>query len=388
MRVLTLILCVACSALGGCAYFTNYTRGIDLNNTSYAMDVKQRVVFSQKRKYADDSVGFNVICAEPSPDALTVLGATSGLSFDDGERVANLAAGLAESGAFVGLRTQSIQLLRDAMYRLCEGWASGAVSTTDFSAMQRRYQSTMLGLIAIEQLTGPVVAGQALLTTAAAAQGGAGIGDTSVDKARERISAASATRLAVEAEFDKAKARDTKARKDLQVINDKIRTEEGKKEPNQETISSLKDQIPSAQQEIEDARLTLIDSRRRLESASEEEKSAQNDLRKIQSKALASTSGGGALSAIAESQSQSNVALTNGVVKIVAEINSSYTKDACLALMTELVRDPLAVSRIAAAGSLDGSVESAAAILNTSLKVCGRILEVEAQRAESSSNRQ
>ena len=182
------ILLVAGLGTTGCAYLTTFNRPIDLRAGSVAMDVKQRVVFSQNRtSFTIDGKPYSnvVVCAEPSPDALTVLGASGGLSLSNGQSVANATGGLSESGAFVGLRTQSIQLLRDAMYRLCEGYASGAVTDTDFAAMQRRYQSTMMGLIAIEQLTRPVIAGQALLTSAAASQSGASSGDAAVDKAQQ-----------------------------------------------------------------------------------------------------------------------------------------------------------------------------------------------------------
>jgi len=109
--------------LQGCAYLTTYNKPIDLKDSSVSLDVKQRVVFSQKREARDGEREGIVVCAEPSPDALTILGVSGGLNASDGTRAASAAVGLAESGAFVGLRTQSIQLLRDAMYRLCEGYA-------------------------------------------------------------------------------------------------------------------------------------------------------------------------------------------------------------------------------------------------------------------------
>ena len=54
---------------------TNYTRAVDLQGGSIAIDVKQRVVFSQARQ----KTGETIVCAEPSPDALTVIGASGGL---------------------------------------------------------------------------------------------------------------------------------------------------------------------------------------------------------------------------------------------------------------------------------------------------------------------
>ena len=63
-------------SLGGCASLTNYTAPIDLRTKSVSIDVKQRVVFSLVRA-ADRARGAQVVvCAEPSPDALTVLGAS------------------------------------------------------------------------------------------------------------------------------------------------------------------------------------------------------------------------------------------------------------------------------------------------------------------------
>ena len=77
------------------------------------MDVKQRVVFSQKRPPDKDDKGDAkgnsavMVCAEPSPDALTVLGVSGGLSLNNGQSATNATADLSESGAFVGLRLNS-----------------------------------------------------------------------------------------------------------------------------------------------------------------------------------------------------------------------------------------------------------------------------------------
>ena len=56
----------------------------------------------------------------------------------------------------IGLRTQSIQLLRDAMYRICEAYWNDALDSESLIAMHRRFQNLMTGLLAIEQLTGAV----------------------------------------------------------------------------------------------------------------------------------------------------------------------------------------------------------------------------------------
>lgn len=122
-----------------------------------------------------------VICAEPSPDAISALSSslnTSGsfsLSDPSGKEIAAaLAIALAqtEAAGYVGLRTQTIQLLRDGMYRLCEGYANAALTRHDYTRLQRRYQNTMLALLAIEQLTGAVATRQVTLDPKAAAVAG------------------------------------------------------------------------------------------------------------------------------------------------------------------------------------------------------------------------
>lgn len=387
MRLLTLAaLLLAGAGTSGCAYLTTYNKAIDLAGGSVAMDVKQRVVFSQKRpifRNGEKEVSV-VVCAEPSPDALTVLGVSGGLSLNNGDNVVNAAAALTESGAFVGLRTQSIQLLRDAMYRLCEGYASGAVTDTDFAAMQRRYQSTMMGLIAIEQLTRPVVAGQALLTSAAASQAGASAGDAAVDKAQQRLDASKAAALTTQTELDKATARHDKARATAREASEKLEVQLKKKPDEQDAtaIASLKEQIGVAAKESEDSQLALADVRRRQTSAEDEVRSATNALRVAQSRASASASGGGVLGSIAESAAKSAEHLTKGVVGIVVEINSSYTKDACLALLTELVRSPGTLAELSRT-SRDNTSGTATNVLFRSLDACDRILAAEQARAES-----
>jgi hypothetical protein len=370
----------------GCAYLTTYNRSIDLDGASVSLDVKQRVVFSQKRAgLAPGQSEKVVVCAEPSPDALTVLAVSGGLAVSNGDNVANASAGVAESGAFVGLRTQSIQLLRDAMYRLCEGYAAGAVGDTDFAAMQRRYQSTMMGLIAIEQLTRPVVAGQALLTSAATGQAGASAGDAAVDKAQTRVDAARTAALTAQAEVDKANARFDKARSSLRETREKLDLESKKKPEEQDaaTLSSLKEQLATATKELQDSQLALADARRRAESADEELRTANAALRSAQSKVASSASGGGQLGTLAESAARSTEHLTRGVVDIVAEINASYTKDACLALLADLIKSPDALRTFTSATKEPGPDSPGVAVLFRSLSTCERILAAEQARVES-----
>ncbi|MBL0727162.1 hypothetical protein [Piscinibacter sp. HJYY11] len=350
---------------GGCAHLTTYNKPVDLRSGSLAIDVKQRVVFSQQTIGREGATS-TVVCAEPSPDALTVLGASGALSISALEKGGNVGASLAETGAFVGLRTQSIQLLRDAMYRLCEGYAGGAISPPDYAAMQRRYQSTMMGLIAIEQLTRPVVAGQALLTNAASAQAGASAGDAAVDKAEAGVKSASDSSLAAKSETDKATARLEKAKGDVASLSKQLAMEKAKPKPDEAAIKSLVDQQPAADKEVRDAELALVDARRREAAADENLGRARAQLRDAQTRVVTSASGGGALAAVAQSTAASADSLTTGVTAIVEEINRSYTKDTCITLMVELAR-PQPAAAVAPAVAVAPALPSPMAQVRPSL---------------------
>jgi hypothetical protein len=114
------------------------------------IDIKQRAVLSSMR---DDNKQL-VMCAEPSPDAMSSFVTELALDARYKEAVAaTLALSQQEAASFVGLRTQTIQLLRDGMYRLCEGYMSGALTAADYSWLSRRYQRNMVALLTIEQLT-------------------------------------------------------------------------------------------------------------------------------------------------------------------------------------------------------------------------------------------
>jgi hypothetical protein len=248
---------------------------------------------------------------------------------------------------------------------------------TSFAAMQRRYQSTMMGLIAIEQLTRPVVAGQALLTSAASSQAGASAGDAAVDKAQTQVTTVGDAALTAKSELDKAIARDDKAQRDAQSLRSNIAAEKAKKPVDDATVTSLTDKVPAADREVSDARLALLDARRRDQNAELQVKRAEVALRDAQAKVTASTLAGGALGAVAQATSETTKFLTRGVYDIVVEINRSYTKDACITLMVELARS--SSSRAARAAATDGISKS----LEAGLEVCQQVLQTAAMPAKA-----
>ena len=169
---------VVAFVLAGCANLSSSQfRAFDVgNNQSVAIDARQRVVISSARASdisgrSSDSANIRTVCSEPSPDALSVFGAQFSADIRRSEEVlARLAANYAESGSNIGIRTQTIQLLRDSMYRLCEGYQNGALGPAEFARLHRAYQNSMLALLAVEQLTGVVTGPSVALSTASSLQ--------------------------------------------------------------------------------------------------------------------------------------------------------------------------------------------------------------------------
>nr|VFK53901.1 MAG: hypothetical protein BECKTUN1418F_GA0071002_103123 [Candidatus Kentron sp. TUN]VFK55751.1 MAG: hypothetical protein BECKTUN1418E_GA0071001_103224 [Candidatus Kentron sp. TUN] len=139
--------------LSGCANFNSVHRALNVDDgTGAIIDIKQRAIFSSQRGEGKDRQ--TIICAEPSPDSLSAYAAElAGDAGIGGKKKAGIKSILQEETSFVGLRTQSIQLLRDSLYRLCEGYMSGALEKEQYDILMRRYQRYMVALLAIEQLT-------------------------------------------------------------------------------------------------------------------------------------------------------------------------------------------------------------------------------------------
>lgn len=134
---------------------------------SRLMSAKERaIIVVQKQGSNPQDSNKTIVCAEPSPDALSSYAMQLAAEGKIPESTAfNLAGSFQEGSAFIGLRTQSIQLLRDAMYRNCEAYANGAIDEAEYSIASRRHQRNMVALLAIEQLTGTVRVPPVTITT-------------------------------------------------------------------------------------------------------------------------------------------------------------------------------------------------------------------------------
>jgi len=144
------------TVISGCASLTHYNKErIAGGHKAFFVDAKQRGVYSVKR--TQNNISWEGICAEPSPDSISALAATLGvdLTLTDKGKL-GVSQSIAESVGTIGIRTAAIEALRDIMYRNCEAYALGGISNIGIETLQRRFQSTMVGILAIEQLTGAV----------------------------------------------------------------------------------------------------------------------------------------------------------------------------------------------------------------------------------------
>ena len=136
---------------------------------SVHLDASQRLLFFKK----------GMICAEPSPDALQAYASSLGFGLTAPQpATAEGVQALSTSSGSIGLRTQSINLVRDYLYRVCEAAASGSISEVDVAQILRRLQDMTLGILAIEQLTASTNENAVELANLAAIQ-------ESLDEARE-----------------------------------------------------------------------------------------------------------------------------------------------------------------------------------------------------------
>jgi hypothetical protein len=155
-------LCALLSAallLGGCtdiwgAHMRTVHRVDKISDDSIIFtDAKQNATFARF-----DGVRLRA-CAARSPDVFSVLSAAASgsFSFEEAQRLSAAASGqgaTGESGSAFGLRTQLTQTQLELLYRLCEAELNGALAPGDYEKQMRRFQNTMVAMLAIEQLTG------------------------------------------------------------------------------------------------------------------------------------------------------------------------------------------------------------------------------------------
>ncbi len=129
-----------------------------------AVDAKQRFVWTANRpvRMLSEETGNNyrykteprdILCAEPSPDAVSALSASLsaslGVALEKVNVDASVARSVSETIQQLTQRTEMIQLLRDAYYRACEGYANGMVGEFGYGLLLNQIDNVMVKLAAL-----------------------------------------------------------------------------------------------------------------------------------------------------------------------------------------------------------------------------------------------
>lgn len=127
---------------------------------------------------------FRRYCTEPSPDVFTVLSQSASAGGSFGQTASPQSINIALQGAFSSSetgstisRTQTINMLKEMMYRTCERYLNGQISDEEYPIIAARDQRIMTSILAIEQLTGAALAKPVVI----AASGNASTGQTTSD---------------------------------------------------------------------------------------------------------------------------------------------------------------------------------------------------------------
>ncbi|MCU0870334.1 MAG: hypothetical protein MUF30_12200, partial [Burkholderiales bacterium] len=152
--VRTLAALAALCTLGACGTIHRPFAVDGKDAKSLALDARQRAIVSLERPDVAGTGRVRVVCAEPSPDALVSIAASGGLGVDvAGKGRVDGRGAISENALLTGRRTQTIQLLRDGLYRACEAFANGAISSDEYARILSRIDDLAVTLVAIDGLT-------------------------------------------------------------------------------------------------------------------------------------------------------------------------------------------------------------------------------------------
>lgn len=344
MRIIHI--CVLVLLLSGCANLQTISRTTTLNVPKGVNKGKAIHLDAQQRLVVVNS--FQQFCAEPSPDALAAYASSLGLGISDpSNRAASLSQGLQNSVGSIGLRTQSITLMRDALYRMCEAHMNNALSPVQVATLLARSQDLTAVILAVEQLTGAVAAKQIIVTGNTSASSSASLLSNqelldaarkdeelkkkNVEEAKGVVSKLEEDLAGKEAEISiadtnhKAALADTNAtqqqKDDLKLI---LETKTNERKPIKEKLEAAKKDVGTKEKHLEESTKTR--------------QTIENIRSSALSSAVAGTGGSGDFG-IPSQQKQLSKEATEIIAKSVKDmislvVDKEYTKVGCMAFLT------------------------------------------------------
>lgn len=241
--------------LGGCAEWSSIQYQFPAAPDKVAtIDAKQRVVTMQTLQL--QNIGSRIsVCVEQSPDAFSFLSGSLSASTETKSIAAALAAAIAESGGSLAFRTQVTQAQANLLYSICTLYAAGAVNDRAVRTELRRFQQTLLGMLAIEQLTAPQRGQpmQQILTTSSASVG------KDVDLAQANVKDALDAKSKAQIGLDDAnkKVETNKPKKDGEAESDAYKAAVKERGEKQKVLDDAASKLTIAEKSLAAASLAL-----------------------------------------------------------------------------------------------------------------------------------
>ncbi len=368
----------AFSLLAGCANLNTIGRTTTLGShdgkgKAIHLDIQQRLLVVN---------ALGNYCAEPSPDALAAFAAAAGIGASAPAQGAVSASGsVSSSAASIGLRTQSITLMRDALYRMCEAYGNGKLSRPQVMALLSRSQDLTAVILATEQLTGAVVAQQAALSGASSSDATAVMSATSrlleaalkqQERAQARLEQALIRKGDAEGKQQQAQAERAVAQTDSSnnpgddAAGQRARARLEKAETD---LAGAIRQVALAEEIRALREKTLASATERVESLQSSQDAAATTAA-ASSSTSAALSGGGVQTRLNDQSTQAIASAVSSMVNNV--LNKPYVLDYCMAIISssdateaarvrdadrqlcrEVIRKSMAVEQLRITGTVD-----------------------------------
>ena len=331
--------------LQGCANIdtinrkTTLPQGSGKDGVAIHLDAKQRLVISK---------AFGVVCAEPSPDALSAFAASFGASTaNPGTDAVSLAAAFQSTAASIGLRTQSITLMRDALYRICEAYYGRALTGPAVMTLLAQSQNLTAAILAIEQITGPVVANQVVLQGEAVARSSA-----SILQIQKLLDAARKDEEQKKTKLDETKAGLDKVTVEHQQKEEALKVKEAEIDkakvngilpPEKQNLETerkkLKEELDILGQKKTKSEMELRQAQKSYEEAQENQKQLEANRDAVFVQSSATSKGEGKLADIARNptlEPEMKTEIVKTVKSIVEKVlKQNYIVESCIALMAD-----------------------------------------------------
>jgi hypothetical protein len=285
-------------------------------------------------------------CAEPSPDALAAYASALGLGISiPGKGGGSLAEALSSSAGSIGLRTQSITLMRDQLYRMCEAYSNGAIGPVQVATLLRRSQDLTAVILAVEQLTGAVAANQVILTSTAGAGASAALMSNQqlLDAARKDEEQKAKALDEAKKQRDALKKATDDKRIEWKGVDDSAKTAEQNKAANagelrtaadnkKGDLTKLEADLAQAENQVKTREALLAEAKKTRETIESLKDSALTN-------AVANTSGAGQFSAPILQRQELSKEATQAIASTVqfmvqTVIAKEYTHDSCMDMLT------------------------------------------------------